>query len=148
MASHEVHYVDALTDDIIRYNQLVPPSKTISVKTQCNPWSLAWIIPDEYNTLDVSNWVTNKHKQVIKDLSLTDIQQRNNRIVQELEKFHEFDLISVLRTIIYVINTLTEHNVVWGVGRGSSTASYVLYVIGVHDVDSYLYDLDINDFLH
>jgi DNA polymerase III alpha subunit len=37
---------------------------------------------------------------------------------------------------------------VWGIGRGSSVSSYVLYVLGVHDVDSYAYDLDIGDFLH
>jgi DNA polymerase III alpha subunit len=53
----------------------------------------------------------------------------------------------ILRAITYVINTLQDKNIVWGVGRGSSVSSYVLYILGVHDVDSVKYNLDIADFL-
>jgi len=37
--------------------------------------------------------------------------------------------------------------VIWGVGRGSSVASYVLYLLGVHRIDSMFYDLDVAEFL-
>jgi DNA polymerase III alpha subunit len=37
--------------------------------------------------------------------------------------------------------------VLWGVGRGSSVASYCLYILGVHKVDSIKYELDIHEFL-
>jgi DNA polymerase III alpha subunit len=47
----------------------------------------------------------------------------------------------------YLVDTLRKNNVVWGVGRGSSVASYILYLIGVHKVDSIKYNLDINEFL-
>jgi DNA polymerase III alpha subunit len=40
-----------------------------------------------------------------------------------------------------------QNNVVWGVGRGSSVASYVLYLLGVHKIDSLKYNLDIHEFL-
>ena len=39
------------------------------------------------------------------------------------------------------------NNVVWGLGRGSSTASYILYLLGVHKIDSLYYDLPIEEFL-
>jgi DNA polymerase III alpha subunit len=55
-----------------------------------------------------------------------------------------FDLLFYLK---YLVDTLRENKVVWGVGRGSSVASYVLYLIGIHKIDSIKYDLDITEFL-
>ena len=55
-----------------------------------------------------------------------------------------FDL---LRYLKYFVDTMRENNVVWGLGRGSSVASYVLYLIGVHKIDSMYYDLDVGEFL-
>ena len=48
--------------------------------------------------------------------------------------------------LIYFVDTLRANNVVWGVGRGSSVASYVLFIIGVHKIDSVKYKLPINEF--
>jgi DNA polymerase III alpha subunit len=42
---------------------------------------------------------------------------------------------------------MSEHKLIWGVGRGSSVASYVLYKLGVHRIDSLYYDLDPAEFL-
>jgi len=47
----------------------------------------------------------------------------------------------------YFVDTMQANNVVWGVGRGSSVASYVLYLIGVHKIDSIKYNLDWQEFL-
>jgi DNA polymerase III alpha subunit len=49
--------------------------------------------------------------------------------------------------MIYLVDFMRENNIVWGVGRGSSVASYVLYLIGVHKVDSIQFDLDWREFL-
>jgi DNA polymerase III alpha subunit len=46
----------------------------------------------------------------------------------------------------YIVDTLRANNVVWGVGRGSSVASYVLHLIGVHKIDSVKYDIPIEEF--
>jgi DNA polymerase III alpha subunit len=46
-----------------------------------------------------------------------------------------------------MVTVCKENNIVLGVGRGSSVASYVLYLLGVHRVDSLKYDLDIKEFL-
>ena len=56
-------------------------------------------------------------------------------------------MIDVLRYLKYLVDTMRKHKIVWGVGRGSSVASYCLFLIGVHRVDSVLYQLDIKEFL-
>ena len=40
-----------------------------------------------------------------------------------------------------------ENKIVWGVGRGSSVASYVLYLLGIHKIDSIQYRLDWKEFI-
>jgi DNA polymerase-3 subunit alpha len=41
---------------------------------------------------------------------------------------------------------MRKNNIVWGVGRGSSVASFVLYKIGIHRINSIEYDLPIEEF--
>ena len=65
----------------------------------------------------------------------------------ELTMFEERGLFPVIQILIYIIETMRKHKLVWGVGRGSSVASYVLYLLGVHKVDSLKYNLDIKEFL-
>jgi DNA polymerase III alpha subunit len=74
----------------------------------------------------------------------TDTQR--DRVSLELELFIKNDMYDVLHVMKYIVDTLRENNVVWGVGRGSSVASYVLYLIGVHKVDSIKYNLPIEEF--
>ena len=65
----------------------------------------------------------------------------------ELTEFKARKLYPVLTVLIYIIDTMRKNNLVWGIGRGSSVASYVLYLIGIHKVDSLKYNLDIKEFL-
>jgi DNA polymerase III alpha subunit len=53
----------------------------------------------------------------------------------------------MLRLLFYLVDDFRERGVVWGVGRGSSVASYCLFLIGVHKIDAILYDLSIKEFL-
>ena len=69
------------------------------------------------------------------------------RVDKELQLYKERDLLLLLRFLKYMVDTFRKHNIVWGVGRGSSVASYVLFLIGVHKVDSLKYGLDIEEFL-
>lgn len=118
------------------------------MKEECGPLPRDWIMPHEYRELDVFDYLSSKHIALTEGMGADEIDARDVRLTQELTKYIQFGLMDVLRTIIWTINTLASNNVVWGVGRGSSVSSYVLYVIGVHDVDSYAYDLDVDDFLH
>lgn len=144
----EVKFVESLTDEIEQFNKLVNPDKRISIKTNVNALHLDWTIPEEYLKLDIRSYLVDKLYGLPEIDDEKELIVRAKRVAQEIKMYEERNLTDVLRVLIYVINTLNRNNVVWGVGRGSSVSSYVLYLIGVHDVDSVKYDLDIEDFMH
>lgn len=143
-------YVDTLTDDIIRYNKLVPSTEQVNIKSEVREFDLSWNIPDDFKRLNINDFVYDKLFEIEKQERLTEYQMqiRMKRVSYELSLFYKLKLHNVIKTIIYVIHTFKQTNTVWGVGRGSSVASYVLYLIGVHDIDSVEYDLDVLEFLH
>jgi len=69
------------------------------------------------------------------------------RVDMEIELYKKFNLYTVLKYLVYLVDLMRQNNIVWGVGRGSSVSSYVLFLIGIHKVDSIKYNLDINEFL-
>lgn len=73
--------------------------------------------------------------------------EQTDRVSKELELFIQHNMFDLLFYLKYLVDTMRENNIVWGVGRGSSVASYCLYLIGVHKVDSIKYGLDIHEFL-
>jgi DNA polymerase III alpha subunit len=97
----------------------------------------SWHMPDEYKHMDIAEYV----------LSLRDSDARLQRCGQELLLFQERNLFDLLRYLKYLVDTLRDNCMIWGVGRGSSVASYVLYLLGVHRIDSMFYDLDAREFL-
>jgi DNA polymerase III alpha subunit len=96
-----------------------------------------WHMPEEYKQLDIASYVLGLCKE---DYEL-------QRVGQELLLYQERDLFDLLRYLKYLVDTLRKNNVVWGVGRGSSVASYVLFLLGVHKIDSLYYNLDVDEFL-
>ena len=96
-----------------------------------------WKMPDEYKNLDIAKWVLDQCK--------TDHERQ--RVGEELLMYAERNLFTLLQYLKYLVDTMRKYNVIWGVGRGSSVSSYVLYLIGVHKINSMYYDLDINEFL-
>jgi DNA polymerase III alpha subunit len=79
--------------------------------------------------------------------SLCKTDDENKRVEEELTLFAQYNLIELLCYLKYLVDTMRSNNIIWGVGRGSSVASYVLYLLGVHKVDSIKYGLDIREFL-
>ena len=73
--------------------------------------------------------------------------EQKDRVSLELELFIQHNMLDLLYYLKYLVDTMREHKIVWGVGRGSSVASYCLYLIGVHKIDSLKYNLDIKEFL-
>lgn len=101
-------------------------------------------IPQYYRDLDVEEHVV---KLIPHTEDQTDKLEYLNRVEEELALYKARNLYPVLQLMIYIVDTMRKHDVVWGVGRGSSVASYVLYLIGVHKIDSIRYDLNIREFL-
>ncbi len=96
-------------------------------------------IPQHYKELDVEKYIHDKLTQRGPD--------EIGRVEMELVMYKERGLFPVLQLLIYIVDVMRKHNLVWGVGRGSSVSSYLLYILGVHKVDSYKYRLDIKEFL-
>jgi len=96
-----------------------------------------WHMPQSYQTLDIAELV----------LGLCDNDSELQRCGQELLLYQARDLFDLLRYLKYLVDVMNDNHVIWGVGRGSSVASYVLYKLGVHRIDSLHYDLDPTEFL-
>lgn len=96
-----------------------------------------WWMPEEYYSLDIAKWVLDQCKN----------EEELQRAGDELLKYNERNMFTLLQYLKYLVDTMRKHNIVWGVGRGSSVASFVLYLIGIHKINSLFYDLDINEFL-
>lgn len=84
-------------------------------------------------------------RQYLNDLCKNDIEK--SRINYEMDIYEERKLLDILKLMIFLVDHFRKNKIVWGVGRGSSCSSYVLYKIGIHKIDSIKYDLSIHDFL-
>jgi hypothetical protein len=96
-----------------------------------------WFMPDSYRLYDIVDWLYCECKTT----------EEKTRVTEELKLYAQHNMIDLLKYLKYLVDTMRQNNIVWGVGRGSSVASYCLYLIGVHKVDSIKYKLDIHEFL-
>ena len=96
-----------------------------------------WFMPDEYKQLDIA--------KLVLDLCKTDAELQ--RVGEELLLYQERNLFNLLRYLKYLVDVMRENRLIWGVGRGSSVSSYVLYLLGIHRVNSMFYELDPTEFL-
>lgn len=97
----------------------------------------SWLVSEEIRRIPVRDFL----------LSLCTTDEERVRVDDEMDLFEERDLIPLLQLMMYLVDHFRQNGIVWGVGRGSSVASYCLYLIGVHRVNSIRYNLDVRDFL-
>lgn len=97
-----------------------------------------WIMPQHYKDLDIEQWIYDQGAPWDPD---------HARIKMELAEFHNRNMIDLLRWLKYFVDTCKANHIVWGVGRGSSVASYVLFLIGVHRINSIKYNLEFSEFM-
>jgi DNA polymerase III alpha subunit len=102
-------------------------------KLDINPSN--WFMPSEYKNIDIEEFLVNKCPE-----------ENYERLIKELEEYRKRNLLDLLRQMKYIVDTLKENHVIWGVGRGSSVASYVLFLLNVHKIDSVKYDLPLEEF--
>lgn len=96
-----------------------------------------WFMPDEYKQFDIAKFVLD---QCTHDEEL-------QRAGKELLMFQKRGLYTLLQYMKYLVDLMRANNIVWGVGRGSSVSSFVLFLIGIHRINSLHYDLNIEEFL-
>jgi len=97
-----------------------------------------WFISDELQQIDVRRFLL---EEMCKDDVCRD------RVNLEMDLFEERGLVPLLQLMMFLVDHFRANKIVWGVGRGSSVASYVLFLIGVHKIDPIRYGLDVHDFL-
>ena len=96
-----------------------------------------WHMPEKYYQINVLEWLLDKCQN----------DEEKLRVQMEYDLFEKKKFIRVLQFLIYFVDTLRQNNIVWGVGRGSSVASFCLFLIGIHKINPMLYNLDITEFL-
>lgn len=96
-----------------------------------------WNIPEDILVLDLDIYFAEKVNTI----------EEAMRVSEELELFRNRGLEPMLRFMLYLVRVMRENNIVWGVGRGSSVSSFLLYLVGLHQINSVKYNLDIKEFI-
>lgn len=114
------------------YNELLITKEEFDRQNQNN-----WYMPKEYLEMDIAKYI----------LDLCKEEYELQRVGEELLKFYDRGLFPLLCYCKYLVDTMRKNNIIWGVGRGSSVSSYVLYLLGIHRINSLHYGLSIDEFL-
>lgn len=120
-----------------QFNNITSIDNSISIHDFDIQQQKQWFIPENYQSIDIKSFCLDKCKSI----------EEHNRVLEELEEYNNLGMIDLLQWCIYFVDTCTNNNILWGVGRGSSVASYVLYLIGIHRINSIKYNLDWKEFL-
>ena len=116
-------YIDAGVDGIMIHSKEEDPTEIFNF---C----------DQYKQFDIKNYILNLCPK-----------ENTDRCIVEFDEFKKRGMLPMLKFLVYMVNELKRHNILWGVGRGSSVSSYILYLIGIHRIDSVKYNLDYKEFL-
>jgi DNA polymerase III alpha subunit len=126
--------IERNADNIDQLKEYIEPELSVEEFDQLN--QKEWFIPKNY------------YPNLIPYLfDCCKTQEERDRVELEINLFIQHGMLDVLHALKYLVDFMREHNIVWGVGRGSSVSSYCLYLIGVHKIDSLKYGLDIKEFL-
>lgn len=125
----------------VNYSEILKINKLKNIDIEPTEWHKQnqqhWYMPDEYKNLDIASWVLEQCNN-----NETELQ----RCGQELLEYAARDLLPLLQYLKYLVDVMKANDIVYGVGRGSSTASFVLYKIGVHRINSITYQLPLEEF--
>jgi len=129
-----VHYLENFPD-FIPYT--FKDTESISIRDWDSIQQTKWHMPEEYKQLDIAEYI----------LGLCVNEAELQRCGEELLLYQERDLFNLLRYLKYLVDVMVENRVIWGVGRGSSVSSFILYKLRIHKIDSLYYNLDVHEFL-
>ena len=127
--------LDLNRDSLVPLQEWTEPEETLEFFDEAN--QCTWFMPKEYQKFPIHQWLI--------DQCTTEGERA--RVDEELLLFIQYGMFDLLFYLKYLVDTMRANKIVWGVGRGSSVASYVLFLIGVHKINSIKYNLDIKEFL-
>ncbi len=115
----------------------LPEELDIDISTYDKINQQDWFIPEQYQKFNIDDWLYEQCQT----------EEEFFRVKEELELYEKFNLRQILIISKYLVDEFRKNQIVWGVGRGSSVASFCLYLIGLHKIHSLKYNLDVNEFL-
>lgn len=133
-SSSEISQFETASGQLL--NKIDPAIYQISLEEFDQTLQADWFVPDEYKNMDIESFLVHACPE-----------ENYQRLVEELQEYRSRNMLPLLQALKYLVDTLRQHNIIWGVGRGSSVASYALFLLGVHKIDSLKYNLDWREFL-
>jgi DNA polymerase III alpha subunit len=134
-------------DDVIQFN-LINDEQILSKKIENDPLDLSWNVPAQYMEMDLCEYIASLLQDFIKGKPEELQVKYINRVTAELHEIRSRNIEPLFKTLIYVVGSFKAAGTVWGVGRGSSCASLVLHLIGLHAVDPIKYGIPLSEFFH
>jgi hypothetical protein len=137
--------------EVEAFNAQVAEAERVPAPDPAEPVALdlSWDLPPEYLSLDVEARVFDALEARLSSLGYTPEQEvaAANRVAAELDRLRAQGGLELVRALCLVVDRFRAAGQVWGVGRGSSCASYVLFLLGVHLVDPVRYNIPLDEFL-
>ena len=139
----------AYGDAVSKYNEYVrhydkpamiladAPDLSISPEAYHRQRVTRWSYPEQYDEMDL--WGE------LEARCSNDVER--NRLRLERTEYETRELVPVLRLMMFLVDDFRSRDVLWGVGRGSSVASFVLYLIGITKINPIVHGLEIGEFL-
>lgn len=139
-------------NEIVKFSKLTNEKiPTVSVKScaHINTLNTDFKLPEKYSNISLEKKIVQgfKKRHSISIMNIEEKERRLYRISDELERYSKMGLSDVLKCTIYIIDKFKENKVIWGPGRGSACCSYILYLLELHDIDSFSFELSIDEFL-
>lgn len=130
--------VDEHNDDTRLFNTL--NDELIADNKEENDFpNMSWNIPKQYQDIDLRKYIA---------VLVPNAPGYGERVAAELAEIEKREMEMLVKTLIYVLDELRASNTIWGVGRGSSCASLILYLIGLHRIDPVRFNIPLNEFFH
>lgn len=135
--SPELQQFNAMCQHFDKSEEIINPVVTPEMSAQ------------QYHAIRSQKWLFDTNDNDLWDhlLEKCENQEERDRFVYEFEEFASRGMLPVLSHLHLMIQKIDDAGIVRGVGRGSSVASFILFLMGVHFINPLLYNLDINEFL-
>lgn len=136
--------VERLDDDLTLYNLIADVEIKAGAPDEINI-DTDWAIPEEYKQIDLVDYLDKALKNKIPKAKQEVYAERVREEMVEVDKRNIRD---IFKAIIFAVDTLRDNEVVWGVGRGSSCSSLILFLLDLHKVDPIKYQIPMSEFFH
>lgn len=142
--------VTEITPDVEEFNTQVSLDEELKpVADEPINLDMGWQLPEEYQTLDLQEYIGKQfEKNCPAEYTPEQVDIALDRIVDELREVEARGMVQFMQTVIYILDQLRANDILWGVGRGSSCASYLLYLVGLHVVDCVTMNVPMDEFYH